>query len=190
MVAGFATGIRRGTSFEVRDVDAHDWIEVYFAGSGWVPFNPTPEVAPAAIPRKLDLLAPTAGPGRVLDWRAYAIAGVLLAVLAARRRRRARPQPGEVLARLLGTPVLPSTTLGELGDRLARELGPHTSALAAEAEQARFSPRGAASRRWARARIARALVRDVGPLRAALLLAGAAAAGARASQQDSAGEIA
>jgi hypothetical protein len=32
----------------VRDLDAHSWVEVYFNGIGWVPFDPTPAAAPAA----------------------------------------------------------------------------------------------------------------------------------------------
>jgi len=31
----------------VRDLDAHSWVEVYFEGIGWVPFDPTPTAAPA-----------------------------------------------------------------------------------------------------------------------------------------------
>ena len=30
----------------MRDLDAHSWVEVYFTGIGWVPFDPTPGVAP------------------------------------------------------------------------------------------------------------------------------------------------
>jgi hypothetical protein len=32
----------------VRDLDAHAWIEVWFEGIGWVPFDPTPALAPAS----------------------------------------------------------------------------------------------------------------------------------------------
>jgi hypothetical protein len=183
MVAGFATGVRSHGRFEVRDTDAHDWIEVYFTGYGWVPFNPTPAVAPAAIPQALDLLGPADARGRGLGSRAWALLGVLAAVALSALRRRRPPQLGDALGRLLGRPVPPSTTLGRLADELARTLGPHTAALATEAERARFAPGGAGSPRWTRARIARALARDVGPWRAALLLAGAAAAGARASHR-------
>jgi transglutaminase-like putative cysteine protease len=42
VVVGFATGVPGPDGrFDVRDVDAHAWIEVYFQGSGWVAFNPT-----------------------------------------------------------------------------------------------------------------------------------------------------
>ena len=32
---------------DVTDLDAHSWVEVYFNGIGWVPFDPTPSAAPA-----------------------------------------------------------------------------------------------------------------------------------------------
>jgi hypothetical protein len=99
------------------------------------------------------------------------ILGLLAAVALAGLRLRRRPRLEDALTRLLGTPVPPSTTLGELSDELARTVGPHTSALAAEAERARFAPQGAARSRWTSARIARAVARDVGPARAVLLLA-------------------
>ena len=49
VVAGFAPGsFNRDTSeYRVRDLDAHSWVEVYFHGIGWVPFDPTPTIAPA-----------------------------------------------------------------------------------------------------------------------------------------------
>jgi protein-glutamine gamma-glutamyltransferase len=194
VVAGFATGVRSGGLFKVRAADAHDWIEVYFAGYGWVPLDPTPAGAPAAIPPELDLFAPPGGRGRMPGSRAYAIVGLLAAVALAGWRRRRRPQLGDALARLLGTPVLPSTTLGELADEAARALGPHTAALAAEAERARFGPQGTVRRRWTSARLARALARDIGPWRALLLLArpttGSASAGGRASHDRARGRIA
>jgi hypothetical protein len=198
MVSGFATGVPRRGRFEVRDVDAHAWIEVYFQGYGWVPFNPTPSVAPAAVPRALDLLATARGGGLRDGSSACVILGVLVLLALAGRRFRRRPQLGEALTRLVGRPVPPSTTLGELSAELAGTLGPHTSALAAEAEQARFAPPGAPRRGWTSARIAHALARDLGPLQAVLVLAlpavmrargggrrttGAASAGARSSQK-------
>ena len=49
VAAGFATGGRatRSTNFLVDDTDAHDWVEVFFPGIGWVTFEPTPAAAPA-----------------------------------------------------------------------------------------------------------------------------------------------
>ena len=49
VVAGFSPGsFNRDTGeYRVRDLDAHSWVEVYFTGIGWVPFDPTPTAAPA-----------------------------------------------------------------------------------------------------------------------------------------------
>lgn len=50
VVSGFAPGSHdsdRGV-YEVRDLDAHAWVEVYFRRIGWVTFDPTPAAAPAA----------------------------------------------------------------------------------------------------------------------------------------------
>ena len=51
VAAGFLPGSPTGDHrFVVRAVDAHSWVEVYFAGIGWVPFNPTP---PRSVGHKL-----------------------------------------------------------------------------------------------------------------------------------------
>jgi transglutaminase-like putative cysteine protease len=49
VAAGFSPGsYNRDTGeFRVRDLDAHSWVEVYFTGIGWVPFDPTPAASPA-----------------------------------------------------------------------------------------------------------------------------------------------
>jgi hypothetical protein len=43
-VAGYLRGERSrfSRSYTVRQSDAHSWVEVYFPGHGWVPFEPTP----------------------------------------------------------------------------------------------------------------------------------------------------
>jgi len=50
VVAGFAPGSydAEAAAYEVRDLDAHSWVEVYLRGLGWVTFDPTPAAAPAA----------------------------------------------------------------------------------------------------------------------------------------------
>jgi transglutaminase-like putative cysteine protease len=49
VAAGFSPGSynRDTKEYRVRDLDAHSWVEVYFTGIGWVPFDPTPTAAPA-----------------------------------------------------------------------------------------------------------------------------------------------
>jgi hypothetical protein len=49
VATGFSPGaLNQETGrYEVRDFDAHSWVEVWFTGIGWVPFDPTPSTAPA-----------------------------------------------------------------------------------------------------------------------------------------------
>ena len=50
VVGGFSPGTPVAGAkdvYEVTDLDAHSWVEVYFRTIGWVPFDPTPGTAPA-----------------------------------------------------------------------------------------------------------------------------------------------
>jgi transglutaminase-like putative cysteine protease len=42
VAAGFIPGHYRGDFWSVTDHDAHTWVEVWFRGYGWLPFDPTP----------------------------------------------------------------------------------------------------------------------------------------------------
>ena len=49
VATGFSTGLpdRKSGEYVVRDFDAHSWVEVWYAGYGWVTMDPTPSDAPA-----------------------------------------------------------------------------------------------------------------------------------------------
>jgi protein-glutamine gamma-glutamyltransferase len=49
VATGFAPGQLDPSSgdYDVRDLDAHSWVEVFFPKIGWVTFDPTPAAAPA-----------------------------------------------------------------------------------------------------------------------------------------------
>jgi len=42
VAAGFVPGKYRDSAWRVTDHDAHAWVEVWFRGYGWLPFDPTP----------------------------------------------------------------------------------------------------------------------------------------------------
>jgi hypothetical protein len=178
VVAGFATGNRTAPGrYTVRDLDAHDWIEVYFEGYGWVAFNPTPPGARAKIAGGIDPLTPPAPAPRGARRLATSVglsALVALAAAVALRRRRARrggdglPELLERVARRSGARLGPSSTLSELGAVLAR-VGPRTAALAAETERSRFAADAPAAAQHPRLRLARSLAGDLGAVRAVLL---------------------
>ena len=66
VAVGFAPGtpLPEDRGFLVTDRDAHAWVEVYFNGIGWVPFDPTPPGGTASPPevRRAASAAPTRRP--------------------------------------------------------------------------------------------------------------------------------
>jgi len=67
VAVGFTAGQKltgkSGSYYEVTTQEAHAWPEVYFAGSGWVRFEPTPGASGAQVPGYTQAPAPT-DPGR------------------------------------------------------------------------------------------------------------------------------
>jgi len=68
---GFQTGTynRIGKDFVVRARDAHSWVEVYFTGYGWIPFDPTPADPHPVLPGSWDDYVDTAA----LFWNEWII---------------------------------------------------------------------------------------------------------------------
>lgn len=63
VVAGYQGGTlgRDGQSWEVRQMDAHAWTEVWIEGQGWVRVDPTAFVAPERIEQGMDSLTSSQG---------------------------------------------------------------------------------------------------------------------------------
>jgi transglutaminase-like putative cysteine protease len=65
--ARVATGFTPGSynaqtkEYRVRDLDAHSWVEVWFGTVGWVPFDPTPSIAPADSQSSADAASASGG---------------------------------------------------------------------------------------------------------------------------------
>ncbi len=130
LVTGYGPGERNPLTgyFEVKQSDAHAWVEVLYPGIGWVPYDPTfgvPEAAPhassrfiggevlaavgrfvsSAVPEPVKKLVRDAGRGMGIVWdglvRAWPVVLVVLALavmLLAARRRRRSRAPVQAAA--------------------------------------------------------------------------------------------
>ena len=114
VAAGFTTGTYDRTTHQyvVTDIDAHDWVEVWFPSYGWVKFDPTPGAAPA---RGGNALLPALKRDRKASSRAAAVRKPDSTPVAASSPARTRGgDSATVLAVVLGALALVAVTLGRV----------------------------------------------------------------------------
>jgi transglutaminase-like putative cysteine protease len=176
VATGFAPGrydSGRGV-WQVRDLDAHAWVEVYFEGLGWIPVDPTPSAGPAGVPPTAEpLRTDTEGQARSpVPAPAGAVALVAPftwgAIQVRRHRRRDPDAEAIMLLRALAgrrSPMPRGATYAELGRSLELLCGSETALLAKQLEARGFSPSAPALPPVRRRGIWQALRRDRGLVR-------------------------
>ena len=93
IAAGFHTGAYDSSSrtYRVSALDAHSWVEVYFTGIGWVPFDPTPPLSPGGGRYAPSYTQNTEDPRQAI---AAAFGGALPGAAARAERRRSGRRAG------------------------------------------------------------------------------------------------
>lgn len=180
VATGFAPGSynERVDRYVVRDLDAHSWVEAWFAGIGWVVFDPTPAAAPPrsqALPGAITASvgdirdrgtttapvgpAPGDGRGPLLAIAAVLVAAGVVALWLRRPRRGAQGSEFERALRGAGVTLAPDTTLLTLEHTLGPGAADYVRAL--RAQRYRGGPGPTADERR---RLRRALGHGRGPL--------------------------
>lgn len=135
--------------YEVKTSEAHAWVEAYFLGVGWVPFDPTPggsdpmEVSSQGAPLPIrDLVFPIGKGGTAIAW--LALVGLLGGLALFVRRAWALRQPEAAAARAYrrvlrllerhGLVLVPGATPGEYLERVRS----HAELQAVASELAHF----------------------------------------------------
>jgi transglutaminase-like putative cysteine protease len=173
VAVGFAGGTYDPANhiWNISDREAHAWVEVWFKGYGWLPFDPTP-AAPGSAPRQTLAGVPAAaeggrgsGPFPGGAKRASKGASTFEQKLRSINGFGARPLPADAFP----TPAAPpgggaacrqeltsflvdqrieaprSATLGELGELFRHEFGAGAEAFVVAATAARFGPSAGAA---------------------------------------------
>ncbi len=162
VAAGFSPGsFNKDTrEYRVRDLDAHSWVEVWFTGIGWVPFDPTPAAAPAqsqSSASAASAAAADAGEVRIGGAPERVTGGAAAAGCRWRGRRRCQ----HARRRRAAAPRRPRRRRRGHGEQ-AREPGPCAGTL-----RARRGPAPRAAPRPRQARLGRARHHDPARARAA-----------------------
>jgi transglutaminase TgpA-like protein/transglutaminase superfamily protein len=97
VAVGFREGTANGNTYLVQSKEAHAWVEVFFEGYGWLPFEPTPGRSnPVAEPGTYLNPSVSTSPGPELPGGEGANAGVGAGIGASCRTESGRPLPAQL----------------------------------------------------------------------------------------------
>jgi transglutaminase-like putative cysteine protease len=117
VAVGYREGTADGNTYLVQSKDAHAWVEVYFEGYGWLPFEPTPSrsnpIGEAGT--YLNPSAPTTPGGSELPGGEGANTGPGAGIGASCRTESGRPVPAQLCGRNSSTIIGDSGRFGPPG---------------------------------------------------------------------------